>query len=297
MDLNSDGVMLNKLFRTDVKNGESTWFWLDIRVDDCPLCNWFPNLFSIEKLKWCVVANRLYMIDGVICGRWDLQRDPTSLAYLKEFRGLLSICKHVIIRPVKDKGIWCGDHSGEFSVRSLKGLLLEMSLSRPNNVFVWNNWLPKKVGFVAWRAVFIRLPTMEALAKRNILVSSLDCPICGKGMETVDHVFISCDFSQAVWCLISQWCKVPSIYAFSVRDLVELHRYASFPTDKAKAFHAVCLVTIWCIWKKRNDVVKKGGQVHPRSLIEEVKPLGFLWIRNRSKRRGLPWEDWSRFRL
>ncbi|XP_076921709.1 uncharacterized protein LOC143583229 [Bidens hawaiensis] len=203
-DLNSDGFVLNKLFRTNVKNGETNWFWLDMWVNDYPLCNRFPNLFSIEKSKWCVVADRLYMIDGVICRRWDWQRDPTSLPYFEEFRGLLSICKHVIIRPGKDKSIWCGDHSGEFSVRSLKGLLLEMSLSRPDNVFEWNNWLPKKVGFVAWRVVLNRLPTMEALAKRNILVSSLDCSICGKRMETVDHVFISCDFSQAVWCLISQ---------------------------------------------------------------------------------------------
>ncbi|XP_076916444.1 uncharacterized protein LOC143576173 [Bidens hawaiensis] len=135
-------------------------------------------------------------------------------------------------------------------------------LVMPVSVFKWNNWIPIKVGFVTWRAVLNRLPTFQALARRSIPVSSTECPICGREEESVDHILFLCEEAQAVWCLISQWCKIPPLYAFSVQDLVELHRYMSAPKNKAKAFHAICLITIWCLWKKRNDLVHNGATVH-----------------------------------
>ncbi|XP_076887303.1 uncharacterized protein LOC143537409 [Bidens hawaiensis] len=197
-------------------------------------------------------------MDGIICGRWDWSRQPIGPILVEEFRDLLTVSQHVLLESGFDKTIWCGDPSGAFSVRNFKRILVDKMLVRPASIFDWNNWIPKKVGFVAWRAMLNRLPTLDALARRNISINSLVCPACGSEEESVDHVFISCVIAQKVWCLISQWCKVPSIYAFSVRDLVELHLYSLFPKDKAKALHAVCLVTMWCLWKKRNELIHNG---------------------------------------
>ncbi|XP_076893785.1 uncharacterized protein LOC143545875 [Bidens hawaiensis] len=193
--------------------------------------------------------------------------------------------------------VWCGDVVEKFSVRSFKRLLNVSSLVIPEHVFVWNKWVPLKVGFIAWRAVLNRLPTFVELAKKNVSVGSLLCPVCEAEVESVDHLFISCGLAQTVWSFISQWCKVPLIYAFSVRDLVELYKYSSFPKDKAKVFHAVCLVSVWCIWKKRNALVHNGTPVRVTDLVEEIKAMSFLWIKNRSKKSGLLWEDWCKFRI
>ncbi|XP_076896664.1 uncharacterized protein LOC143549701 [Bidens hawaiensis] len=116
------------------------------------------------------------------------------------------------------------------------------------------------------------------------MVSSTECPICDRDEESADHILFLCEEAQAVWCLISQWCKVPPIYAFSVQDLVELHRYMSVPKVKAKAFHAICLITMWCLWKKQNDMVHNGAPVHVQGLYEEIKSLSYLWIKHRSKK-------------
>ncbi|XP_076927022.1 uncharacterized protein LOC143590416 [Bidens hawaiensis] len=227
------------------------------------------------------------MVDRVICGRWDWSRNLVGPVLLEEFREMLTMCQQVLLEPGKDKIFWSGDPSGEFAVSNLKIILVEKELVKHVSVFEWNNWNPKKVGFVAWRAVLNRLLTFEALARRSIPVSSTKCPVCGMEEESADHILFLCEVAQAVWCLISQWFKVPPIYAFRVQDLVELHRNMSAPKDKAKAFHAVCLVTMWWIWKKRNDLVHNGASVHFQSLFEVIKSLSYLWIKIRSKKRGL----------
>ncbi|XP_076953170.1 uncharacterized protein LOC143627172 [Bidens hawaiensis] len=283
--------------RITVSSGYSTWFWLDVWVGSLPLCERFPRLFSLERYKGCVVADRLYMLDEWICGRWDWVRSPTNMAEVEEFRGLLMVCQGLCLVHGNDQVVWSLDSSGVFSVQSLKAHIVENSFAIPEFVFVWNNLVPKKVGFVAWRAVLGRLPTFDALAKRNIPVSSVLCPICGEVDESVEHVFVSCGLAQTVWSLIAQWCNMPDFFIFSIRDLVDLHRFIPVPKDKAKVFQAICLVTVWCLWKKRNALVHNGSPIQVTTLLEEIKVMGFLWFKNRSHRFGLSWEDWCGFRV
>ncbi|XP_076927472.1 uncharacterized protein LOC143591034 [Bidens hawaiensis] len=100
-----------------------------------------------------------------------------------------------------------------------------------------------------------RIPTLFSLAKRNAISASVVCPICEEEIESAEHLLVSCSFAQSVWCIIAGWCKVPPIFAFSIRDLLELYRFSCLPTRKAKVFHAVCLATMWCIWKARNSLL------------------------------------------
>ncbi|XP_076934348.1 uncharacterized protein LOC143600588 [Bidens hawaiensis] len=160
---------------------------------------------------------------------------------------------------------------------------------------MWNNWVPGKVGILAWRTEMDRVPVFSLLAKRNIRVNSMDCPACGLMEETTEHILVSFGLAQSVWLAISTWCKVPQLFTFSVRDIVELYKYSKFPKRKAKVFHAVCLVTLWCLWKARNDMVHNGSIVTVGSVVEEVKALSYLWVKNRSSGSTLSWSDWEKF--
>ncbi|XP_076939451.1 uncharacterized protein LOC143608187, partial [Bidens hawaiensis] len=71
------------------------------------------------------------------------------------------------------------------------------------------------------------------------------------------NAWVPKSLAQDVWQIVSMWCGLPSVYAFSVRDLLDLHRYAGFGRKKAKVFYAVCLVTLWSIWKAMNELVFK----------------------------------------
>ncbi|XP_076923536.1 uncharacterized protein LOC143585686 [Bidens hawaiensis] len=209
-----------------------------------------------------MVADRLFMLDEWICGNWDWSREPVGIAEVEELRGLLQLCQGVSLRPGEDKVVWTGDEFGGFSVRNIKEKIYQNAYSEPEFVFEWKRLVLRKVSFVAWRVALGRLPTRDALIKRNIPVSSIFCP--------TDLCF---------------------------RDLLELHKFLKLSKDKANVFQAICLIAVWCLWKKRNALVHDGVPIYLSGLMEEIKVLGFLWVKNRGKMKSITWENWCRFKV
>ncbi|XP_076911244.1 uncharacterized protein LOC143569147 [Bidens hawaiensis] len=176
----------------------------------------------------------------------------------------------------EDRLVWALEDNGEFSIKGLKCTFNTNWEAEGSYQFEWNNLVAKKVGILAWRAEMERIPTLFSLLKRSIMVASVVCSLCEEEVESAEHLFVSCPFAQSVWSIIDTWCKVPAIFTFSVRDLLEMHKYSRLPKRMAKAFHAVCLTTIWCIRKTRNSSVFERKPACIRSMIGEVKALSFL---------------------
>ncbi|XP_022030513.1 uncharacterized protein LOC110931426 [Helianthus annuus] len=133
-----------------------------------------------------------------------------------------------------DKWLWKFDGSGSFNVASIKRILGAANRVRPARVFKWNNWVPEKVGIVAWRAEMERLPTKSALFARNIPVQNQMCAMCGNYFETSEHIFVSCHFAQLIWQNVVNWCSIPPIIAFDIKDLLTLHEISSGSSRKKK---------------------------------------------------------------
>ncbi|XP_076932415.1 uncharacterized protein LOC143597936 [Bidens hawaiensis] len=283
------GLKFELLIKQAVKSGYKTLFWLDFWIGSDSLRVKFSRLFRLEKNKECTVAERLVMVNEVICSTWDWRRAPESMLEVDEFKELLTLCQNVVLGVGDDDKVeWGLDRSGAFSVSSIKEKLKEFTSTPVSYRFEWNNWVPGKVD---------RIPVLTALAKRNIGVESLECHACGLFEEMTEHIFVSCGLAQAVWQNISIWCKAPQLFFFSVRDVLEVYKHTKFSKRKAKSFHAICLITLWCLWKARNDMVHDGVAVSIGSVIESIKLLSFLWIKNRSGGGEISWACWSRFDL
>ncbi|XP_076891407.1 uncharacterized protein LOC143571311 [Bidens hawaiensis] len=289
------GLDLENGFRREVKEGNNTLFWIDHWCGDSSFHVRFPLLFQLETQKWCSVSDRLIMHDGEICGQWVWFRVPTCQVEIEELRGLLLACQPVRLVSGVDRFVRSFDEEKFFSVKSFKAKMEAIVGSDIGYLIEWNNFVPKKVGILAWRAEIERIPVLMALTKRNVNLESIWCPVCGDAEETAEHLLGSCRFAQALWNGIANWCKVPVIYAFSTRDVLELYKYCHFSKQKAKIFQAVCLTTVWCIWKARNAAVFERKPVNRCNLIGEIRVRSFLWVRNRSKNTRISWEKWRRF--
>ncbi|XP_021996413.1 uncharacterized protein LOC110893637 [Helianthus annuus] len=192
---------------------------------------------------------------------------------------------------------WKYESNGSFNVASIKKLLGSVDRVIPERSFEWNNWVPKKVAIVAWRAEMERLPTKCALIRRNITIHDNLCVLCGDFAETSEHIFVTCQFAQMVWQNIADWCNIPPIIAFGVNDLLDLHGAASRSRKKRKALHAVILVSIWSLWKLRNEAVFRQVNPSTTKVLDEIKAVAYLWVKNRSKMVALTWENWCRFEI
>ncbi|GJU98501.1 RNA-directed DNA polymerase, eukaryota [Tanacetum coccineum] len=65
--------------------------------------------------------------------------------------------------------------------------------------------VPIKVNVFAWKLFLDRLPTRLNLARRNVYVPSLDCPLCDQGEEDTSHLFFGCSAAKEVMKLICRW--------------------------------------------------------------------------------------------
>ncbi|KAK9068401.1 hypothetical protein SSX86_012514 [Deinandra increscens subsp. villosa] len=189
---------------------------------------------------------------------------------------------------------WVLEPSGTFSSKSLKDLLSK-SADSPQKWLVWTNLIPLKVNLVMWRAQLCRLPTLDGLIRRNILVGSDVCPLCSSAIETVEHLFTGCEIALDIWSQISSWCKIPQLFCFSMEDLAQIHNNLRGCKSKAMVVQAIIHTACWVLWKARNDAVFNKKKIVTQKIFTDIKTLSFHWVSNRCKMGVGTWENWCNF--
>ncbi|XP_021991964.1 uncharacterized protein LOC110888764 [Helianthus annuus] len=147
------------------------------------------------------------------------------------------------------------------------------------------------VGIVSWRALSEQLPTKSALAPRNVDVGSIGCPLSNEYPESSDHLFVACQFSQAIWLMIAQWCNIPPLIMFSLKDVLDIRSDVSGSKRKKKLINAIFQVVIWSIWRLRNEVIFRQVDPNMSRVIEESKSMSYSWIKNRLKSSNWSWGE------
>ncbi|XP_035842207.1 uncharacterized protein LOC118488895 [Helianthus annuus] len=140
-----------------------------------------------------------------------------------------------------------------------------------------------------------KIPAAAALKRRNIQIDNDSCPFCNSNEETVEHVFIGCLSASIVWNFISSWCKIPSIFAFSLKDLLSIHKELSASDKKKEAAQGIMSIACWSLWRARNNTKFFNFPFKIDRIISEIKALGYLWFVNRSRYKEVEWGDWCSF--
>ncbi|XP_022024548.1 uncharacterized protein LOC110924877 [Helianthus annuus] len=128
-----------------------------------------------------------------------------------------------------------------------------------------------------------RIPTTDALSRRGIDIGDGLCPLCSSEEESTDHLLTSCVVAVILWQKISLWCRIPPIFAFSIKDLLEIHKTGNLKGGEREALHGIITVACWCLWLARNKVKFSASEIKVDSVFSDVKSLGYLWFKNRYK--------------
>nr|GEV37103.1 RNA-directed DNA polymerase, eukaryota [Tanacetum cinerariifolium] len=73
--------------------------------------------------------------------------------------------------------------------KDVRCLLDDVFLPKAKVPTRWIKSIPIKINIFAWKLCLDRLPTRVNLAKRNVAVASLLCPLCDSGREDAAHLF------------------------------------------------------------------------------------------------------------
>nr|GEY55259.1 RNA-directed DNA polymerase, eukaryota [Tanacetum cinerariifolium] len=90
---------------------------------------------------------------------------------------------------------------GWFCVKDVRCLLDDAFLPKADVPTRWIKSIPIKINIFALKLCLDRLPTRVNLAKRNVAVANLLCPLCESGMEDAAHLFFRCDMAKDVMFL------------------------------------------------------------------------------------------------
>ncbi|GJX94222.1 RNA-directed DNA polymerase, eukaryota, reverse transcriptase zinc-binding domain protein [Tanacetum coccineum] len=99
----------------------------------------------------------------------------------------------------------------------------------------WNRSIPIKVNVFIWRLMLNKLPTMVNLDRKCIDVGTTLCPICEEDVETVNHIFFTCD--MALWDLVARWRKGDSVVVHM--ELSKPFDFSSPPPMKAMLWDSI----------------------------------------------------------
>ena len=138
---------------------------------------------------------------------------------------------------------------------------------------LWKMQAAAKVKALVWQIYLECLPTCEYLFKRALVNSQL-CPICEIEYETIEHVFLICAWTRAVW------------FASDLRWGIDVERYDSFTEwlrdriDEIRTvhpdtykIHGIVGSVFWAIWKGRNEYILEGKPVDPALASFRAKNL------------------------
>ncbi|KAA3466275.1 Ribonuclease H-like superfamily protein [Gossypium australe] len=166
---------------------------------------------------------------------------------------------------------WCGEHSGEFSVRSAYKLLQSHEVDPTAYVLqnayknfykkLWSLNLPSKIKITTWKISWNYLPTRVNMHHRR-LSTILLCPRCGAGAEDINHLFRECPVSLEIWK------QLDLLEVLKNSDMMFKEWLAwAFEECSFRQCRLFCC-SLWAIWDERNRGVHERVW---RSVEETVK--------------------------
>jgi ribonuclease HI len=120
---------------------------------------------------------------------------------------------------------------------------------------IWSIPIPKSAQNFLWRLARNIIPTRKNLSRKGISLV-MCCPLCHHGTEDVDHLFMHCPASMAVWFASPLGIRIPSHLDF----LAWMKHWLTVPDVFAQQLFCI---TLWMIWRHRNFTVFKNSEFVP----------------------------------
>ncbi|XP_071696191.1 uncharacterized protein [Rutidosis leptorrhynchoides] len=217
-------VQFKNSFIKSVGDGNSTSFWCDRWLGNEKLCNLFPRLFNLERVKDVSIKDRVVVSDSIASAVWCWRREPSGRAS-RELDSLTNLLVTFSFNcRIPDSWHWSMASDGVFRVKILASEIDGKMLTScgSNQSTLRNNLAPKKIEIFVWRALRKRLPVLMELDKRGIDLHSVRCPLCDNDVESVDNTLIFCKSSLDVWDRISHWWNMGNFSNFSIKEICSI---------------------------------------------------------------------------
>ncbi|GJZ15979.1 RNA-directed DNA polymerase, eukaryota, reverse transcriptase zinc-binding domain protein [Tanacetum coccineum] len=256
--LKNKGIDLLAFVCKKVGNGEDTFFWNDIWLDDMALKHRYPRLYALESSKHVSISDKLSNTSLISSYR----RNPRRGIEEDQQRSLQARIDCVILAPMLDRWCWTYEASGEFSVNSVRSFIDNSLLPKEDLAIRWVKLIPIKVNIFAWRVRLDSLLTRLKLSLRGVEIPSILCSLCNISVESTSHLLFSCLLARQLRSRFLRWWELEDIVLDSYEDWLVWFNNVRLSKKLKELFEGVNYVMWWLIWRFRNLVL--FGDNHPR---------------------------------
>ena len=211
-----------------IGNGNKVRFWEDTWAGDQTLKGQFPSLFRLSTLRLRPISDFVdqtrLLSDGSTSWNFHFSRNLLDREIIQLQALLQTLEGRHLCNTVENLRIWLADSSGLFSCKSAFAWL------RNDNSFpvnyqakcIWKLKIPVKVKVFIWLQILGKLNVHSHLQRRRPYLSmSLGwCVMCKRDNESIDHLFLHCDFSFRLWSKILKELGIVWVMPRSSSELV-----------------------------------------------------------------------------
>ena len=145
-------------------------------------------------------------------------------------------------------------------------------------------WVPKRTNILVWRIFKGRMPVRKVLSTMGIGVNNLNCPVCDKQEETVDHIFLKCEKASYLWDKLCTWWGLQQIYSNTVEDLWSWSISATNQKGRKRGVQLAMAAIFKGLWETRNEKVFQDKTSDIEMVFKGVQETSYLWISSRNRR-------------
>jgi hypothetical protein len=145
-----------------------------------------------------------------------------------------------------------------------------------------------------WRLLRDRLPTKSNLVARDII--SLEAHFCVSdcgGIETGQHLFLSCSSFGFLWALVHAWIGFSAVDAHVLPDHFVQFTFSVGGLHARRSFlQLIWLACVWVVWNERNYRLFRNAASPVHHLLDKVKVFSFRWLRMTNATLGSNFHSW-----
>ncbi|KAJ3696111.1 hypothetical protein LUZ60_001488 [Juncus effusus] len=237
------------------------------------------NLWKLdndEDSLWSYFIRLLYRTSNVA----QLEEvHPQRLSFfMTEIRDLLPAYNTSTSRRTPNEVTWRWDNKDTFSSKSAYNFLINPGKKYEWQRALWTIKAPPNIKFFLWLCCHNRANTTDILRKKGWPHND-KCSLCNVTLETRDHLFMDCSFTNATRRLAQRYASI-DIATTAGPDFIAswLSKRKLLSKEARKKWEALWAAITWHIWKERNNRIFNNLKRPPLVVAKKALEDANLWI-------------------
>lgn len=174
---------------------------------------------------------------------------------------------------------WKVDSRGVFTVRSAYRDLISTELQEIGWPWrmIWKTKIPYKVNYFTWLLSKEEVLTHENLNRRKLNLCSR-CYLCEEQVETVNHLFWHCKWTNQLWQMFIHKRRIKWAKPRRIKDLLRSWNRDGNAMKEEERWKMVPPCIWWTIWKESNQRCFEGKKSNIQKIKIDYLGLYYFWV-------------------